>query len=188
MLASALPWGRAANSASSPSGRILPLSKLLPLGQRSRVLRMRYQTSPSWKFWGRCRCQLRPSARTQSDVDLQVAKVFCIGRSSPLPLLLADAGRSEKDVAEESLAPACSWSQVEVDHLQQRLADSMEEKTIQVAIIQDEVAEKQKVIDELTVRCAEAVAGMAAMRERLAGSTQSKSSETEDCTPLTHYR
>lgn len=41
---------------------------------------------------------------SQSDVELQVEKMYCIGRSVPLPLQLADAGRSEKDYeADESL-------------------------------------------------------------------------------------
>jgi aspartyl-tRNA synthetase len=34
---------------------------------------------------------------SQSGVELQVEKVFCIGRSQPLPLQLADASRSETD-------------------------------------------------------------------------------------------
>mmetsp|Transcript_43632 Transcript_43632/g.98510 ORF Transcript_43632/g.98510 Transcript_43632/m.98510 type:complete len:517 (-) Transcript_43632:21-1571(-) len=44
----------------------------------------------------------------------------------------------------------------EVHYLRQMLADSNEEKSIQVAIIRDEVTEKQRVIEELTRKGAEA--------------------------------
>merc|ERR1712136_547692 len=38
---------------------------------------------------------------SQSEVEINVEKIFCIGRSKPLPLLLADASRSEADLAKD---------------------------------------------------------------------------------------
>jgi len=39
---------------------------------------------------------------TQSAVEVSVEKIFCIGRAQALPLLLADAGRSEEDYDRDS--------------------------------------------------------------------------------------
>lgn len=48
--------------------------------------------------FGKVECPEKPiNSCTQSDVELAVQKVFCIGRSSPLPIQLADAGRSETE-------------------------------------------------------------------------------------------
>ncbi|CAJ1351915.1 unnamed protein product, partial [Effrenium voratum] len=52
----------------------------------------------------------------------------------------------------------------EVHFLRQMLADSNEEKRIQVAIVRDEVAEKQRVIDELRHQAAVAEARLQALR------------------------
>jgi len=38
---------------------------------------------------------------SQSGVELNVERIFCIGRSQPLPMLLADAGRSEADLEKD---------------------------------------------------------------------------------------
>merc|ERR1712139_211841 len=47
---------------------------------------------------GKVECPEKPiTSCSQSNVELQVQKVFCIGRSQPLPLQLADASRSEAD-------------------------------------------------------------------------------------------
>jgi aspartyl-tRNA synthetase len=47
---------------------------------------------------GKVECPEKPiTSCSQSKVELQVQKLFCIGRSSPLPLQLADASRSEAD-------------------------------------------------------------------------------------------
>jgi len=47
---------------------------------------------------GKVECPEKPiNSCTQSNVELQVQKIFCIGRSQPLPLQLADCTRSELD-------------------------------------------------------------------------------------------
>jgi len=48
--------------------------------------------------YGKVECPEKPIAScTQSEVELQIERVFCIGRSQPLPLQLADCSRSAVD-------------------------------------------------------------------------------------------
>jgi len=55
----------------------------------------------------------------------------------------------------------------EIQHLRQMLADANEEKNIQVAIIQDEVTEKQRLIDDLAQKRAQSEAALKAATEQL---------------------
>lgn len=55
----------------------------------------------------------------------------------------------------------------EIQYLRQMLADSNEEKSIQIAIVRDEVAEKQRTIDELTRRSADAEASLRSAHKEL---------------------
>mmetsp|Transcript_13906 Transcript_13906/g.40095 ORF Transcript_13906/g.40095 Transcript_13906/m.40095 type:complete len:434 (+) Transcript_13906:149-1450(+) len=57
----------------------------------------------------------------------------------------------------------------EIQHLRQMLADANEEKTIQVAIVRDEVAEKQRLVEELVRQREEAEGKLRAAREQLEG-------------------
>jgi len=51
---------------------------------------------------GKIECPDTPiNSATQSNVEVHVQKLFCIGRSSPLPLQLADCSRSEADFAKD---------------------------------------------------------------------------------------
>mmetsp|Transcript_120285 Transcript_120285/g.256740 ORF Transcript_120285/g.256740 Transcript_120285/m.256740 type:complete len:469 (-) Transcript_120285:67-1473(-) len=60
----------------------------------------------------------------------------------------------------------------EIQHLRQMLADSNEEKSIQVAIVRDEVAEKQQLIEDLLRRRAETDAELSEARKELASSRE----------------
>jgi aspartyl-tRNA synthetase len=52
---------------------------------------------------GKVECPEKPiTSCSQSNVEVQVQKIFCIGRSAPLPLQLADASRSEADYEKDS--------------------------------------------------------------------------------------
>lgn len=55
----------------------------------------------------------------------------------------------------------------EIHYLRQMLTDANEERNLQVAIVRDEVAEKQKIIEELTRRGAEAEASLRLTRKEL---------------------
>lgn len=55
----------------------------------------------------------------------------------------------------------------EIQHLKQLLADANEEKTIQVAIVRDEVAEKQQLVEDLMRQRTEAEAALKDVQEEL---------------------
>lgn len=58
-------------------------------------------------------------------------------------------------------------ARAEIEHLRQMLADANEERSIQVAIVQDEVAEKQQLIEELRRQKSDAEALVASQRQEI---------------------
>lgn len=119
--------------------------------------------------WGECDVPDPPEEERQPDqtpIDTIPAEATHAGvRSSPMSTFSGDltfhgsSGASGASARSTSSSAAMNFANqelmTEIQHLRQMLADANEEKAIQVAIVRDEVVEKQLQIDELRRQRAE---------------------------------